>query len=74
MIKVTEDTLKRLINEAIEKHIEEEVAAAIEEAKQRVEAKIPQIVAGVTLQVFKAFDIEHMADRLLITVRLEQNT
>ncbi len=65
------DVLKRCIDEAIQGLIAKEVDAAVKEAVERVESKVPELVAGVALRVFGTFDVTQMRDMIQIQVRLE---
>lgn len=55
------------INQAVAKATEEE----LEKAKQRIEERKAEIIAGVVLHIQKAFDMTTANDRIVITVRTQ---
>lgn len=66
---------KNLMPEFLIKAINDQVDRAIEEeinfAKERIEKRKAQIVAGVMLDIKKIVEIETLGDRLIITCKFE---
>ena len=66
------DWLKPQIEKAINAEIQTITEKLIKDAQEELNRKIPQIVAGVALEVYKHFSMERMGDDLLIKVQLEK--
>ena len=69
---ITTDKLEKLINAAIQTLIDQEVRLAVEDAHRRIDNKIPDIIAGVSLRVLKQFSVAHLNDEMVIHVRIEK--
>ena len=56
------------VTQAIKREIEAEVTKAVEEAKARLQRRIPEIVAGVAIQAMQVVDFNRLGDTLHIKV------
>jgi len=66
-----EDWLEKAIKRAIELRISELVADKIKEAKEKIDAEIPTIIAGTAFDVFKQIDL--LRDQRQILIRLKDD-
>lgn len=62
----TNGTFITLVKQAIERYIEDEVRKQVEIAKVQLEHKIPQIVAGVAIEIFDRIPLERSGRDLII--------
>ena len=58
------------IQKAIEERIKNEVECAIEDAHKKMVEKIPEIVAGVVLNIMSTKEMAQVSDRFLFDVRV----
>ncbi len=70
--KLTQETLKTAIEGAINNEIDRVTQELIVEAQTKMAARIPEIVAGISLRVHKMFSVQHMRDEMVIHVKLEE--
>ena len=59
------------VKQAIKAEIERAVKIETEKAKAELDARIPQIVAGLAIKVMKYVSVERLRDELLIKIRME---
>ncbi len=65
------ETLPHFLKAAIDSELKRAFDEELEKAKQRLEARKPEIVAGVIIWVYKQMNIETVGNSLVITVRLD---
>lgn len=63
--------LDSAIKTVIQYRIEEEVKAQVKRAQDALRQKIPELVAGTTVEVLKRASMERLGEQLLITVDLK---
>jgi len=59
------------VRQAIKAEIERAVKIETEKAKAELDARIPQIVAGLAIKVMKYVSVERLRDELVIHIRME---
>ena len=60
------------VTEAIKREIEAEVTKAVEEAKARLQRRIPEIVAGIAIKTMEYVSMETMGNNLKIMVMMRE--
>ena len=63
--------LERIILKAIQTAVEDEVKKIVEQAKERLDRRIPEIVAGVSLRVMKGVSMETLHNTLMIKIKMD---
>lgn len=64
----TQDIISRAIESYIEDETKNLVAEATERIKKQMEARTPEIIAGVTVAVMRMAQYEIMQDRVIFTI------
>lgn len=59
------------IIQAINQEIQKEVSKAVEDAKLRLQQRIPEIVSRVSLEAMRYVDINHIGDNLHIRISMK---
>lgn len=67
-----EKFLDEVIKSGIRQKIDLMVKAEIEETKKRIEARLPELAASVSLDVMKYINMEQQRDELVIHVKLSK--
>ncbi len=55
--------------QGVKARIEQEAEVLIKEAKERLEAKVPEIVAGLCVDVMGLAEMQTLTDRIVFTIR-----
>lgn len=67
---IPEQAIKAAIDHVLKEEVEKEVKALVEQARERLEKRIPEMVAGLALRVQKNFSVERLGETLHIRVSL----
>jgi hypothetical protein len=70
-IKMQNDFFIIAIRKKLEEEIEIEVSKAIEEAKAKIEKRIPEITAGLAIRLMTRVSMEQRAEKLHISVDMK---
>jgi len=62
--------LCKAITSAIKTEVDREVKLAVDDAKDRIERRVPEIVSGLMLRISKQISMKTMADELVVHVKL----
>ncbi len=65
------DKIQTGVKEALESLIEEEVRAAVQQAKERLDKRVPEIVAGVAIQLHRLISIHTYGQEIRVAVQLD---
>lgn len=63
--------LEQIILKAVQTAVEDEVKKIVEQAKERLDRRIPEIVAGVSLRVMKGVSMETLHNTLMIKIKMD---
>ena len=67
----TTDVLMKILQEGTERVIKDAVQKYIEDAKEHLQASIPEIMSTIALQIWKSASLERFGHELRITVNLK---
>lgn len=70
MNSMIEDNITKAVKQAIEISIEQVVKTAIQNAKNELDTRIPEIVAGVAIKTMKVISFDSFDNKLVISVHL----
>lgn len=63
--------LERVILKSVQIAVEDEVKKIMEQAKERLDRRIPEIVAGVSLRMMKGVSMETLHNTLMIKIKMD---
>ena len=72
LLAINKAELASLIGKEIENAIKEETETAIEQAKLRLERRIPEIVSGLAIRLFHTTQLEYNRDNIVITIKQDK--
>jgi hypothetical protein len=65
--------IEEAIGKAVKMEIDRAVKTATENAKAELDRRVPEIVAGLAINVMKSVSMERLRNELLIHVRMENH-
>lgn len=68
-----EEKLMNAVRASISKSLEEECNKAIEEAKNKVQDSVAELVSSISLRIMKEVSFEYFGDKLAIYVTMKTN-
>jgi len=70
-IQLNEDQLGQGILRVLNEQIEAEVDKEITEIRDRIEAKVRKVVAGLALQLLNSYELDRQGNTLIIRVQIK---
>ena len=67
------DRIMEAITESVRAQVEEAVKVVLARAKEDLDRRVPEIVAGVSLRAMERISMERLGPELVIHVRLDDN-
>lgn len=68
---LTEESILKAVRDAVRERIEEVAAEELKAATDRINRKIPQIVASVSLALFSTMNLERHGTDVLLKVKFD---
>ena len=65
--------IQDFLKQAIEDRIRVEAKKEVEKAIERLEKKVPEIVAGIAVDIMSMTQMEDMRDRVVFTIKKEKD-
>jgi hypothetical protein len=66
------DWIVAAFHDAVKKELDVEVEVAVKEAKARLDRRIPEIVAGLSITLMKQIAVEKYGEELRISIKMEK--
>jgi len=68
---IFESEIVDAVHSVISKRVKEECRKAIDEAHVRIEEKLSEIVASISLNIMKQVSFEHLRNELIVHVKIQ---